>query len=50
MSLPLATVLIFKEQVSTMVPNFAFAHLSHGLLLVWECLPQTLRKEEKTYG
>ena len=49
MILPLATVLVFKEQVSTMVPNFAFAHLSHGLLLVGECLPQTLRKEVKPY-
>ena len=30
------------EQVSTMVPNFASAHLSHGQLPVGECLPQTL--------
>ena len=30
------------EQVSTMVPNFASAHLEHGQLLVGEYLPQTL--------
>ena len=30
------------EQVSTMAPNFALAHLEHGQLLVGECLPQTL--------
>ena len=35
-------VVTVAEQVSTMVPNFTSAHLSHGQLLVGECLPQTL--------